>query len=322
MSTKTVMFVKNLTKIYQPSLFNRLFGKEKPFVAVDGISFELKEGEILGLLGPNGSGKTTTIHMLLGVLSKSSGDINYFGKDFSRLRSEIMAKVAFASTYVRFPGNMTVAENLDVYGRLYGLTGHDRAERVKHCLQAFGMWEYRNRYASALSAGQMTRSVIAKAFLARPRVVLLDEPTASLDPEIAAVVRNFVLEQQREHGVSMLFTSHNMAEVEEVCDRLLVMKRGVIIANNTPQKLAESISTAHVELMVSSGAKALSDYLTEKKYAVEWQEHFVKFSVQEQQIARVLSDIAQRGIEYSQISIDKPTLEDYFLHVARGRGNA
>lgn len=302
-----VLRVKDLTK---------RFGD---FVAVGGISFDLREGEILGLLGTNGAGKTTTIQMLLSLMSPTSGSIEYFGQELESNRSEILQKISFASTYVHMPSRLTVLENLDVYGGLYGLPRTLRHERIEKYLKFFGMWNLRDREAGVLSAGQMTRVILAKAFLHEPSIVLLDEPTASLDPDIAHDVRDFVLERQREHGVSMLFTSHNMDEVSAVCDRVLVMRKGSIIADNTPDELAATVSTAQVMLVIIGGKEILEAYCAERGLIIVWEKHQAIIAVDEQKIPELLTECVHRGVIYSSIAIDKPTLEDYFLRVAQQR---
>lgn len=287
------------------------------FTAVNGISFNLAEGEILGLLGTNGAGKTTTIQMLLSLMTPSSGSIQYFGNDLEKHRSEILQHVSFASTYVQMPSRLTVFENLDIYGRLYGLPRTIRIERIEKYLKFFGMWNLKDRETGVLSAGQMTRAILAKAFINEPKVVLLDEPTASLDPDIAHDVRAFVLDQQRQHGVSMLFTSHNMDEVSAVCDRVLVMKQGEIIANNSPEQLAASVSTAHVYLLINEGLEALQSYCIQHALLFELEKNQIKIAIDEQKIPQLLNACSRLGIEYSSIAIDKPSLEDYFLQVAQ-----
>jgi ABC-type multidrug transport system ATPase subunit len=174
-----VLVVTELTKVYR--------GKP-PVTAVDRLSFSLGRGEILGLLGPNGAGKTTTIQMLLSALEPTSGRIAYFGESLKSARALILGQVGFASAYSRLPARLTVAENLDVFGRLYGLPAGQRKARIQELLSKFGVWDLRKRTTERLSSGQVTRVMLAKAFLARPRVVLLDEPTASLDPDIAVLV--------------------------------------------------------------------------------------------------------------------------------------
>lgn len=197
------------------------------FTAVDKISFELRKGEILGLLGPNGAGKTTTIQMLLGTLTPTSGEISYFVE---------LDQVNYASAYSHLPWRLTVEENLQVYARMYGVK--DRRRRIDRLLAEFDVSELGRKTMDGLSAGQKTRVTLCKAFINYPKLILLDEPTASLDPDIAARVRQFLLAQQREYGVSMLFTSHNMAEVTEVCDRVIFLKAGQIVAEDTPEDLA------------------------------------------------------------------------------------
>ena len=238
-----ILTVTDLTKIYPPEKKGGT-----PFTAVNSISFELFEGQILGLLGPNGAGKSTTISMLLGNLSPTSGNIAYFGKNFATHRSEIMNTVTFASTYIRMPWRLSVMENLRVYAFLYGVSEATFQERAKKFLSFFDVWSQRDKTMSQLSAGQITRIMLAKAFIPYPRVVLLDEPTASLDPDIAHQVRAFVQEQQKTFNTSILYTSHNMDEVSEVCDRVLFLKNGTVIANDTPAKLAGSLHTAKMVL--------------------------------------------------------------------------
>ena len=167
---KTILNVERLTKTYYPSLFMRWKGAT-PFTAVNEISFSLKEGETLGILGPNGAGKTTTTQMLLSTLTPTSGSIYYFGKNFFKHRLEILHHVSFASAYVKLPGRLTIKENLEIFGRFYGLSSSDCAVQIKKFLNFFSMWDLKNRETASLSAGQMTRLMLAKAFLTRPRVL-------------------------------------------------------------------------------------------------------------------------------------------------------
>ncbi len=296
---------------------NRLFKKFNDFIAVNNISFHVQEGEILGLLGPNGAGKTTTIQMLLSTMTPTSGSIYYFEKDFFTYRSEILQKVSFASTYVRLPGRLSIAQNLDIYGQLYGVSYADRKKRIERFLKFFGIWDIRDREAGVLSAGQITRVMLAKAFISYPSIVLLDEPTASLDPDIALEVRKFIVEQQKEYGVSILLTSHNMDEVTEVCNRVLVLQNGVIIANNTPIELAASVTNSRVRLLITKNLEIARTYLNENRLGYKQFGDFLEIEINEQKVAQLLNAFGRRDIYYDQISIDKPTLEDYFLQVAR-----
>lgn len=311
MSRKPVLSVTDLKKVYPG---------DPPFVAVDGISFHLHEGEILGLLGSNGAGKTTTIQMLLSTLRPSSGSIVYFGKEFASNRSEILEKVAFASTYSSLPHNLTVDQNLDVFSRLYGLSAHERKQRIPALLERFGIADKRREFVSRLSAGQVTRLMLVKAFMIRPRVALLDEPTASLDPDIAKDVIDFVLEHRKEYGTSVLYTSHNMAEVSEVCNRVLFMQRGCIVADDVPQNLARSVLTSKVRLQVGDGLKRALAIATKLQLIHSVNYRTMELELDEKEIASLLSALAQAGVIYTHIEIVQPTLEDYFLHMSlKGR---
>jgi ABC-2 type transport system ATP-binding protein len=311
-----VLKVHNLTKIYAASRW--FFRKAaKPFVAVDHISFELRGGEILGLLGANGAGKTTTIQMLLSTLTPTAGSIEYFGKDFFKYRSEILQQVGFASTYVSLPARLTVYENLYVHGNLYAIAHGELLERIKKFLKFFDLWSLRDREAEALSAGQKTRVMLIKALMTYPKIALLDEPTAALDPDVAHEVREFILKQQREQGLSVLFTSHNMDEVTYVCNRVLVLQHGTIIASDQPDRLAARISTSRVQLVVGDGLKRTIAYLNEHKLPYKLFERFIEISIEEHKIAALLTSLAHAGIAYSQIAIEKPTLGDYFFSLAQ-----
>ena len=191
-----VLEVKNLTK---------KFGK---FTAVNNLSFHIKEGEVLGLLGPNGAGKTTTIQILLGIMNSTGGSIQYFGKDFNKNKEEVMKNINFSSAYISLPWWFTVSEILEFFARLYEVP--DRKKRIKKLVEEFEFSSLIHREYNKLSSGERTRLLLAKAFLNYPKLILLDEPTASLDVDIAVKVREFLKKEQKNYGVSMLLTSHNM----------------------------------------------------------------------------------------------------------------
>lgn len=310
--TGSPLVVRDLTKVFPPEKKGGV-----PFTAVGGISFELKQGQILGLLGPNGAGKTTTISMLLSSLSATSGTIEYFGKSFPQHKSEVLQHVTFASTYIKMPWRLTVTENLRIYGLLYGIQGRVFEERFKQFMQFFGVWEQRDKSLSMLSAGQITRIMLAKAFLPHPKIVLLDEPTASLDPDISHEVRAFVKQQRKEHNVSILYTSHNMDEVTDVCDEVMFLKQGKILAVDKPENLARSVRTARVRLMVIDGLKRIHKFAKAQKLKAVAEGREIVLEIGEQEIAQFLAKLANENISYSQISVDKPTLEDYFLEMSR-----
>lgn len=310
-----VLSVTKLTKTYTTGYWP--FSDPKTFTAVNDISFQLKQGEILGFLGPNGAGKTTTIQMLLGTLTPTSGSITYFGQDFARHRIAALKKIGYASGYDKLPARLTVTENLDIVGRIYGLAGVARKARITELLEQFGIGALRDRDTGSLSAGQATRVMLAKAFIASPTIVLLDEPTASLDPDVAHEVRQFILAQRQEQGVSILITSHNMDEVTELCDRVLVLKNGAIIADNTPELLARSVANVRVHLTLTAGQDHALAYLQEQQYMHTVQKNQLTVELDEHAIAQLLSGLAEHKIMYTQIFIDKPSLEDYFLSIAQ-----
>ena len=214
---------------------NNLVKKFGNITAVDNISFKIKEGEVTGLLGPNGAGKTTTILMLLDLIIPDSGTINIFGKDNRKNREEILGKVNFSSPYVSLPGNLKVVENLLTFARLYGV--ENPKEKIRELAEFFGITDFLDKLTLTLSTGQLTRLNLAKAFLNDPKLLLLDEPTASLDPDIADRARKLIKKLQKERNVTIIYTSHNMAEIEEMCDRVIFIRKGRIHDDGTPQQL-------------------------------------------------------------------------------------
>ena len=225
--------VKNLKKSYDL--------KE----AVRGISFKIKDNEILGLLGPNGSGKTTTIGMMLGLLKPSNGEIIIDGKKIEDNRIEILKKINFISPYIELPKKLTVKQNLIVYGKLYSVP--DIKKRIEYLSEKLRLEDLLNRITGELSSGQKNRVSLAKALINNPKVLLLDEPTASLDPEIGDFVRTFLENYKKEKKISILLASHNMNEVTRLCKSILMMKDGIIIDSGSPEELINKHGRQNLE---------------------------------------------------------------------------
>jgi len=215
--------VQALTKRYGPTL------------AVDDISFRVRPGQTVGLLGGNGAGKSTTIAMLLGILVPTFGRIDILGHDMARDRFRALARMNFSSPYIALPGRLSVRENLRVYGHLYTVRNTDR--RIAELTEELSLGDFLDRPAGELSAGQKTRVALAKSLINRPEVLLLDEPTASLDPDTGDMVRSWLERYRATSGCSMLLASHNMAEVERLCDHILMLQRGRIVDEGSPEAL-------------------------------------------------------------------------------------
>ena len=213
--------------------------------AVDRLSFSVTRGEIFGLLGPNGAGKTTTIQLLLGLTTPTAGDIAVLGMRMPSERLAILARVNFSSAYISLPSNLTVRENLRVFAGLYGVSRPQA--RIDSLLELFEVTDAAGRTTGALSSGQLTRVNLCKAFLNEPEVLFLDEPTASLDPDIAEKVRTVLRRLQRERGVTIVYTSHNMREVEVLCDRVLFLARGRAVAEGPPRDVIARAQSESLE---------------------------------------------------------------------------
>ncbi len=216
---------------------------DKP--AVDGISFSVRPDEIVGLLGPNGAGKTTTISMILGVLSPTAGNIEIDGIDVIKNHSRALARTNFAAVYAALPGNLTVIQNLRVFGLMYSVPNLE--QRIENVIGELGLEQFRDKKAGVLSSGEQTRVSIAKAMLNNPSLLLLDEPTASLDPSAARDVRKMIKDIVAKHHTGVLWTSHNMNEVEQVCDRVMFMSKGRILLEGDPRTLPKEHGKATLE---------------------------------------------------------------------------
>ena len=214
-------------------------------VAVDQVSFAVRRREIVGLLGPNGAGKTTTINMILGVLQPSSGTIRIGQYDVARQRSQALARTNFAAVYAALPGNLTVAQNLRYFGLIYRVKSLSR--RIEALLEQFDLRQLRDTKCGVLSSGEQTRVSLAKALLNCPQLLLLDEPTASLDPSAAQIIREGIRSLATEADCGILWTSHNMYEVEAVCDRVLFLARGRILLEGDPQGLPQQYGARSLE---------------------------------------------------------------------------
>ncbi|MEY4747191.1 MAG: hypothetical protein RLZZ416_240 [Candidatus Parcubacteria bacterium] len=241
----SVLEVSALRKTYQE------------IVAVNDITFSLERGEIVGLLGPNGAGKTTTISMVLGVLEPSGGTIGIDGIDLKTHRSEAMRQTNFAAVYAQLPGNMTVAQNLRIFGLIYGVP--DLQRRIAELLAQFDLERFSHVKCGLLSSGEQTRVSLAKAMLNTPALLLLDEPTASLDPSTAQIIREQIRTFARSGIGGVLWTSHNMHEVEAMCDRVFFLSHGTVLLEGDPAALPREYGKKNLEeLFISVAREPLS----------------------------------------------------------------
>jgi ABC-2 type transport system ATP-binding protein len=202
---------------------------------VDGVSFTLAPGEITGLVGLNGAGKTTTINMILGVLAPTSGSVSIAGIDLALNREAALARTNFSAVYAPLPGNLSVVQNLRIFGMIYDVP--DLGRRIEEMVETFDLGRYRNTRCGLLSSGEQTRVSLAKALLNKPRLLLLDEPTASIDPSTADTIRNHIRDYAKAEQGAVLWTSHNMYEVQAVCTRMMLLSRGHILIEGDPRSL-------------------------------------------------------------------------------------
>ena len=226
--------IKNLTKVYDN------------YLAVDKINFQLNKNRTLGLLGPNGCGKTTTIGMILGLIAPTHGEILIENRNMNTLnRDEVLSRFNFASPYVEIPKKLTVKQNLEIYGRLYGIK--DLSKRINEISNDLDIKNFFNRKTGELSSGQKNRVSLAKSLINKPEILLLDEPTASLDPDVGDFIRSYIQEYKSKNKITLLLASHNMNEVEKLCDSIIMMKKGKIIDTGTCNELIKKHGRNNLE---------------------------------------------------------------------------
>lgn len=225
--------------------------------AVDSISFSVDEHEIVGLLGPNGAGKTTTINIILGVLEASAGTISIDGIDVTKHRSKALEQTNFAAVYAQLPGNLTVRQNLSIFGQIYGV--RNLSSRVQEIMRLLELEKFSDTRCGLLSSGEQTRVMLAKALINKPKLLLLDEPTASLDPSAARVIRDTIAQYVHDASAGVLWTSHNMHEVAAVCDRVFFLSHGRILLEGNPRTLPQEHGKSDLEeLFIAIAREPLS----------------------------------------------------------------
>ena len=224
---------------------NNLNKKYRNILAVKNINFKINKGTIVGLLGPNGSGKSTTIGMMLGLIKPSSGTVIINGQNIENYRTHLLEKMNFISPYVELPKKLTVEENLEVYGRLYGVK--NLKDKISDLMKKLNLTEFRKRKTGELSSGQKNRVSLAKALINDPELLLLDEPTASLDPDVGDYIRGYIEDYASNNGATILLASHNMSEVERLCHEVMMMKNGEIIDKGKCSELVNKHGRKNLE---------------------------------------------------------------------------
>jgi ABC-2 type transport system ATP-binding protein len=284
--------------------------------AVDGISFSVEKGQVLGLLGPNGAGKTTTIQMLLGITLPTAGSIKYFGHDFAENKQACLQRINFASAYTSLQKRITVIENLRVFAGLYG-TSRPKL-KIAELLDYFQVSYTGNVKFGDLSSGEKTRVILAKSLLNDPELLLMDEPTASLDPDIADKVLSLIEKLREDQQITILATSHNMAEVERICDEVIFLEKGKVISRDTPANYIKKIDIAEVRLYFKSAASIIKPILHKFADSFDFTANDqVVLKLHVPQIARFLAEVHRSGIEITDIDVHKPTLDNVFIDMAR-----
>lgn len=287
------------------------------FRAVDTVSFSVPKGKVIGLLGPNGAGKTTTIHMLFDIISPTSGRIHYFGKSLHEHKQQSLQRINYVSTYNTLLLRASVWENLLVYATLYQVP-HPK-KRISELVAYFESEDLLHKLYQDLSSGQQTRINIIKSLLNDPELLLMDEPTASLDPDIADKTLTLIEKWKTEKNLSILYTSHNMNEVARICDEVIFLMNGKIIAQDTPLNLTRKVSKATLILTFERNPDSTIHYLKEHNYAFTHAADRLSITTDEKDIPKLIFEISKTGLWIVDITINKPSLEDYFLQISRSK---
>lgn len=304
--TDAILEVKNLVKYYGN------------FTAVKGISFAVPKGKVVGLLGPNGAGKTTTIQCLLGITLLDSGTVSYFGKDFAKNRQYCLQKINFASSFNTLLGRISVWENLLVFANLYAIK--NQKKKILELTDYFEVTELLPLNFWDLSTGQKTRVNLVKSLLNDPELILMDEPTASLDPDIADKTLTLIEQLKKSRDLSILYTSHDMEEVTRICDEVIFLDHGTIVAHDTPLGLTKRMPNAQLKLTIEGDGNVAEKFLKEfKQKFIFANPHVVTIDTEEKFIPKLIFGLSKNNIYITGIEVKKPTLEDAFLQITRSK---
>lgn len=302
--------VKNLVKTFRE--------RGKRIIAVDNVSFSVRKGEIFGLLGPNGAGKTTIINILTGLLQRDSGGIKILGYEPEKNWEYVKNNINVSTAYYPLSDVLTVEQNLRVYAKIYNVLDYNK--RVSELLELFELKRLINRKIAHLSSGERTRVVLCKGLINNPKVLFLDECTVGLDPDIAEKTRNIIKDYQRRNNTTILFTSHYMYEVEELCNRIAFMINGKIIRIDTADNLKKIIKEQTVEIAVKYGGKRMKEFLEAEDvnilYAID-NTFIFQVTSEEDKLYKVMNKIFKQGFRLSNLHIKKPTLDDIFIKFVR-----
>jgi len=302
--------VKNLRKSY--------YSKGKEFKAVRGVSFDIKEGEIFGLLGPNGAGKSTTINIVSGILKKDAGTVKILGKNPETNHEFVRNNMNVASAYFSLSTALTVNQNLKVYANLFGVQNPQK--RIDELLDKLELTKLKQKKTYLLSSGERTKLSLCKGLINNPKLLLLDECTVGLDPDIAEKTRQIIRNYQHEYKTSILFTSHYMYEVEELCNRIAFLDEGKIITIDTTDNIKNLIKEQTVEIEFLKAGSGLKTFLRDKGATVLFMKNnTVKFEITAKgdKLYRLINSLFQRGFKIKKMNIKRPTLDDIFIKLAR-----
>lgn len=298
----------------------KAYGKgDNKVEALKGISFNIKKGEIFGFLGPNGAGKSTTINILCGLISKDDGSVKLFGKDIRCDYEQIKQRMNVANSYTHLSGTLTLEQNLRVYGKIYNVAGVEK--KIDEMLKTFEISGLRKKEVSKLSSGENTRVCLAKCFINNPELMLLDEPTAGLDPDFADKIRDIIKDYQKTNRATILFTSHIMTDVDELCKRILFLSKGQVLRIDTSSKLKKLVKTQIVELILDRKKdRALVLIKKNGGHLVMHDTERIVFEIDQSHYSLhdVIHPLIKEGFKIKDMHIRKPTLDQVFIKIARG----
>lgn len=298
----------------------RLTKKFGEITAVDGLTFQVNEGEVFGFLGPNGAGKTTTIRMLCCLISKTSGNARISTYDIGNMADSLQIRkmTGLVPDNVGLYNDLTAMENLDFYGKLYESPAKQRKENIEKFLKMLDIWDRRNVRAGSFSKGMKQKLALARALIHEPKLLFMDEPTANLDPESSKTMRDFILELKKQ-GRTIFLNTHNLDEAQRICDRIGILKTK-LLTTGTPEQLRESLSGAKTEIKLVEVNENLTNELRKRipnKIEVSGNKLIINVTDPDKENPAIIADIASAGGQIREVNQVIPTLEDVYLQIVK-----